>query len=80
MNYKKDLPDDFEWPDDLFDFVNDDMLFYNAGYNLVKPIIDKHGEMGIECLIKNLPNALELTSLQKYQQRIFEKLLPESEK
>ena len=78
INGKKDSPDDFKLPENLLDFAYNETLVYNAGYNLVKPVIDKYGERGIEVLIKNLPNAGELISPQKYQERIFKELSTES--
>lgn len=45
---------------------------YFCGYNLVKPIIDKHGDLGILYLINNPPKAEDLEDLTNYQKKALE--------
>lgn len=69
--YKKDLK--------KYNLVKsvDDMKygeFYNCGYHLVKPVIDRHGKKGIEYLIANPPTNEDLEQLLQYQNRTLENL------
>ena len=65
------LPDTFTviWPKTIDSYT--ESFCYGGGYKLVKPILDKYGKKGIECLIKNPINKEELTNLNKYQNRIL---------
>ncbi len=74
MNGTPDKFKDENWPDDL-DFVingtNTAYFFYDGGYHLVKPIIDKYGQEGIIYLLLNPPRRDELLKLPEYQKRIL---------
>ena len=65
--------EEHKWPRYKIEYLDDDIP-YRIGYQLVKPIIDKHGRRGIEYLISNPPSNEELLHLQTYQRRISETL------
>ena len=73
INNKEDDFLDIEWPKDPEDFW-DIRIIYSGGYHLVKPILDKHKEKGIEYLIFNPPAKEELEDPIKYQERILNEL------
>ena len=56
----------------LEEFKSDNDFFYNGGYQLVKPIIDKHGRIGIAYLIESPPELEDIIDLVKYQKRAIE--------
>jgi hypothetical protein len=64
MNDKKNFPNE----------TVDSNNFYSESFYLVKPIIDKYGEKGIEYLLFNLPTIKELNLPREYQERILKKL------
>ena len=80
MNSKEDTFTDEKWPKTLggffssWELIPKDDIVYNGGFHLVKPIIDRYGERGIEYLIFNPPKASEMYSLLIYQQRILQEL------
>ncbi|MCF7872312.1 hypothetical protein K9L97_04735 [Candidatus Woesearchaeota archaeon] len=48
--------------------------FYDIGFLLVKPILDKDFKKGIEKLITNYPNKTEIYNLSKYQTKVLSEL------
>ena len=58
-----------KWPSKIEDFSN--QIIYQGGYAMVKPIIDKHKEKGIQFLLFNPPNEKELFKPKEYQERIL---------
>lgn len=56
-----------EYLDDLEGFTSDTDFYYNGGYQLVKPIIDKYGDKGIAYLLIMPPTTQELLHLSRYQ-------------
>ena len=70
MNGEDEKPFSFQgWPSDLSQFRNKEV--YQGGYAMVKPIIDQHGEKGIQFLLFNPPTPKELFMPQKYQERML---------
>ena len=73
-----------KWPKKLGDFYFDGIKNYNLGLSeniiyygglqIVKPIINKHGQRGIEYLITKLPNKEELFDLKTYRRKIMNEL------
>ncbi len=47
---------------------------YHQGYHLVKPIIDKHEQKGIEYLIRNPLKPEDMKNLEGYQKRALDEL------
>lgn len=58
-----------EWPSEINGFTN--RAVYQGGAFLVRPIIEKHGEKGIEHILLHPPIGKEIFKPQEYQQRIF---------
>ncbi len=58
-----------EWPLEVEEFSNHEI--YQGGYAIVKPIIDKYKEKGIQFLLFNPPSEKELFTPQEYQQRVL---------
>ncbi|MBI5065311.1 hypothetical protein HZA97_03665 [Candidatus Woesearchaeota archaeon] len=58
-----------EYLDELEKFTSDTAFFYDGGYQLVKPIIDKYGDKGIAYLMIMLPTTQELIHLSEYQKK-----------
>lgn len=52
------------------------VFYYEGGYQLVKPIIDTYGEMGIAYLITNPPT--RISTLAEYQQQALQDLSQEN--
>ena len=50
--------------------------YSNIGYKLVKPILDKDFDKGIELLLKNPPEKEDLKDLIKYREKILGKMTP----
>ena len=48
-----------------------DEAYYEVGYTLVKPILDKNVDRGIELLIKNPPTKRDLKDILAYRERIL---------
>ena len=78
---QEDTFNDDDWPKNIQGFFFHPLLpflrpeiIYGGGFHLVKPIIDQHGEWGIQYLIFNPPTEQELFTLPLYQQRILEEL------
>ncbi len=73
---EEDTFKDTRWPKTLEEFENIgyDLICYTGGYHLVKPIIDKHGQKGIEYLITNPPEKEDLKDLPRYQKRALKDL------
>ena len=72
---------DKDWPKTIQGFFFHPLMpvprtepLYEGGYLLVKPIIDKHGQKGIEYLMFNPPKEKEILDLPSYRQRILEEL------
>jgi|SRR3989344_4639759 len=57
------------WPVETEQFSGH--MVYQCGYALVKPIIDKHREKGIQFLLFNPPLPKELLTPEQYQERIL---------
>ncbi|MBU0470547.1 MAG: hypothetical protein KKA62_05570 [Nanoarchaeota archaeon] len=79
LNGGEDDFNDSEWPTEFNGFFSgvyslNNRIIYQGGYHLVKPIIDKFGQKGIEYLMFNPPRYLELIKLPKYQERIMKEL------
>ncbi|MDP3698878.1 MAG: hypothetical protein Q8R47_04785 [Nanoarchaeota archaeon] len=80
MNGKEDTFTDAKWPKALggffssWELIPKDEIVYSGGFHLVKPIIDRYGEKGIEYLLFNPPKGQEMFNLPLYQQRILEEL------
>ena len=70
INNKEDIYD--KWPETIFDWTPVDV--YDGGCHLVKPIIDKYGQKGIEHLMENPPTLKDFDNIQGYQNRILENL------
>ncbi len=70
MNNKEDIYN--KWPETIFDWNIVDI--YEGGCHLVKPIVDKYGQKGIECLMENPPALKDFDNLPAYQNRVLEKL------
>ena len=45
--------------------------YYEIGFSLVKPILDRNIDKGIECLITNPPTSKDLEDIMAYQQKIL---------
>ncbi|MDO8510974.1 MAG: hypothetical protein Q7S55_02310 [Nanoarchaeota archaeon] len=78
MNGEDEKPFSFQdWPSNLSQFRNKEI--YQGGYAIVKPIIDQHGEKGIQFLLFNPPTLYELFTPEKYQERMLTSIaqLPE---
>ncbi|MDP3698877.1 MAG: hypothetical protein Q8R47_04780 [Nanoarchaeota archaeon] len=58
-----------EWPSEIDQFSG--RVLYQGGYAIVKPIIDRHKEKGIQFLLFNPPTPTELFTPQEYQERIL---------
>ena len=69
-NKKTEFTDE-ELPEELEDFK---FVIYDAGYHLVKPIIDEFRGKGVDYLIQNPPTPEELFNLPAYRERILEEL------
>jgi len=69
---EEDTFKDSQWPKTLDECLGIEdwnyNFFYNGGYHLVKPLIDAHGQRGIEYLIVHSPEKRNLTDLQSYQE------------
>ena len=75
MNGGEDAFKDSSWPKNLNGFYfNQNVLFYDGGYHLVKPIIKKYGEKGIIYLLFKFPNKKELLDLPAYQKKALKEL------
>lgn len=57
------------WPSKVENFTRE--TIYQGGYTIVKPIIDRYGEKGIQFLLFNPPTSKELFTPQQYQERIL---------
>ncbi len=51
----------------LNDYGFTNVFYYNCGYNLVKPIIDRYGDLGMLYLMNNPPQVLDFKDLTNYQ-------------
>ncbi|MBW2991136.1 sterile alpha motif-like domain-containing protein [Candidatus Woesearchaeota archaeon] len=72
---EEDTFKDSQWPKTVEEFEKiSDSIYYNGSYHLVKPIIDKHGQEGIEYLINNPPEIQDLKDLPRYQKIVLENL------
>lgn len=72
---EKDNFKDSQWPKTIEEFEKDaKSLYYTGGYHLVKPIIDKHGQKGIEFLITVPPEKEDLVDLPGYQRKALKYL------
>jgi len=70
MNGEDNDPFPFEeWPTEIKGFSN--RVIYEGGYALVRPIIDKHGEKGIQFLLFNHLTPKELYTPEEYQEKIL---------
>ena len=79
MNGEDEKPFSFQnWPSDLTQFTNKDV--YQGGYTIVKPIIDRYGEKGIQFLLFNPPTPKELFTPKLYQERMLTSIAKLSEK
>lgn len=75
MNNGADNFTDSSWPKLMNKFYkNDRHLFYDGGYHLVKPILEKYGEEGIIYLMFKPPTAPELLELPAYQKKALKEL------
>ena len=81
MNKFGDNFKDSDWPKKIETFKDAidspktrHLIFYNGGYHLVKPIIDKFGLKGMEHLTANIPTDSDLINLPGYQQRALKKI------
>ena len=76
MNKGKDDFNDSEYPNTIKEFLYNNIgflqkLYYNGGYHLVKPILDKFGvEQGCKRIALDLPTRKEMINLPKYRKRI----------
>ena len=78
-NKMSNTPDKFkdsEWPNSINNFFVNDKKYryyqYDGGAHLLKPILDRFGNRGLEYVINNLPEKSDLISLPRYQRRIIE--------
>jgi hypothetical protein len=65
------------WPMSIKDIKNSDeynMQVYDAGWNLMRPIISTYGEKGIEYVLKNMPKYDDFSDLEAYQKKILKEL------
>lgn len=76
MNNSTDKFTDSSWPRLINKFYgrNSYRLFYDGGYHLVKPLLEKHGEKGIIYLMFKSPTATELLDLPNYQKKALKEL------
>jgi hypothetical protein len=72
------IPDNFrdsEWPNSIDGFFVSERAYqryqYEGGAHLLRPIIDKFGDRGLEYVINNLPEESDLNNLHRYQRRII---------
>lgn len=81
MNIHYDYFNNEEWPKRKQDFVDKNnpsvpnyRMWYDGGYHLVKPIIDKFGVKGITYLMFHPPTEEELINLKEYQLKVIQQL------
>lgn len=79
MTSKKDKFTDLKYPRRLSGFYRIDGTLKNpllkeGGRHLVKPIIERYGEFGIEYLMFNPPTTEELVNLPRYRERMLRNL------
>lgn len=76
MNKGKDVFNDSEYPKTIKEFLWNNYgflqkLYYDGGYHLVKPILDKFGvEQGCKRIALDLPRREEMINLLEYRERI----------
>ncbi|KYK26577.1 hypothetical protein AYK26_07390 [Euryarchaeota archaeon SM23-78] len=76
INKGKDDFNDIEYPHTIKEFLHNNYgflqkLYYNGGYHLVKPILDKFRvEEGCKIITLDLPTREEMINLSEYRERI----------
>jgi hypothetical protein len=78
MNNVVDKFKDSEWPNSIDGFFVNERAYqryqYSGGAHLLRPIIDRFGNRGLEYVITHLPEKSDLIDLPGYQRRVIETL------
>jgi hypothetical protein len=74
---------DNDWPEDITKYFNNrkicTSILYSGGISIVKPIIDRFGEKGIDYLTKYPPRFKSLRELPGYRDKVIKELSNEEQ-